>query len=143
MSFPFQSWPVYKDALELRRLARKLGRRPPAQLASDLDQFRRCSSSVVLNITEAAGHFTPGKKLDRYRTALGSVYECAGVCDLLREEPGFNQADVKRATYLCDSIAAQLTGLIKSIQDRTTEKGKREEPSSPPSPPPQTSAPAP
>src|SRR5262245_49967586 len=102
MSFPFQSWPVYKAALELRRIARRVSRMPPPQLPSDLDHFRRASSSVVHNITEAAGHFTPGKKLDRYRTALGSVYECAGICDLLREEPGVNQADVKRAADLCD-----------------------------------------
>ena len=48
------------------------------------DQMERASMSIVLNIAEGAGRCTPPERRRHFIIALGSVYECAAVLDILR-----------------------------------------------------------
>ena len=48
------------------------------------DQLERASLSVVLNIAEGAGRCTPPERRRHFIIALGSVYECAAILDVLR-----------------------------------------------------------
>src|SRR5712691_5985027 len=48
------------------------------------DQLERASLSIVLNIAEGAGRFTPPERRRHFIIALGSVYECAAILDVIR-----------------------------------------------------------
>src|SRR5262245_51520139 len=48
------------------------------------DQLERASLSIVLNIAEGAGRCTPPERRRHFIIALGSVYECAAIVDVLR-----------------------------------------------------------
>jgi four helix bundle protein len=48
------------------------------------DQLERASLSIVLNIAEGAGRCTPPERRRHFIIALGSVYECASILDVLR-----------------------------------------------------------
>ena len=115
--FPYENWSVYKKALELREIAQKLSKTKTRGLGSDLSQLRRSSSSIVLNIAEGAGHTQPGKKLESYRTALASAYESGGTCKIL-EQHVYERELAARGRVVSDEIAAQMIGLIKSVENR-------------------------
>ncbi len=48
------------------------------------DQLERASLSIVLNIAEGAGRCTPLERRRHFVIALGSVYECAAILDVIR-----------------------------------------------------------
>jgi four helix bundle protein len=48
------------------------------------DQLERASLSIVLNIAEGAGRCTLPERRRHFIIALGSVYECAAILDVLR-----------------------------------------------------------
>ena len=48
------------------------------------DQMERASLSIVLNLAEGAGRCTPPERRRHFIIALGSVYECAAILDILR-----------------------------------------------------------
>jgi four helix bundle protein len=72
---------VYALALAFHRnvagLARERGQ------AAVRDQLGRASLSIVLNIAEGAGRFSPRDKARFYGMARGSACECAAVLDVL------------------------------------------------------------
>jgi four helix bundle protein len=115
--FPYENWPVYRKALELRSIAQQLSKTRTRGLDADLRQLRRSSSSCVLNIAEGAGHSQPGKKLESYRTALGSAYESGGTCKIL-EQHIYERDLAARGRGVSDEIAAQMVGLIRSVENR-------------------------
>jgi hypothetical protein len=47
-----------------------------ARNGSMADQLRRSAESIVLNIAEGAGHYSPGRKIYHYQLARGSAGEC-------------------------------------------------------------------
>ena len=48
------------------------------------DQLERASLSIVLNIAEGSGRCTPPERRRHFIIALGSVYECAAILDVIR-----------------------------------------------------------
>ncbi|HSJ31524.1 MAG TPA: four helix bundle protein, partial [Longimicrobiales bacterium] len=72
---------VYKLARELARVGNVVVQQVPPGRADLVDQFRRISLSVPLNIAEGAGEFAPKEKARFYRIAKRSATECAAVLD--------------------------------------------------------------
>jgi four helix bundle protein len=71
----------YRLAVEFQSLAvRLLPRRGYAGLRDQLD---RASVSIVLNIAEGAGRFSPADKARFYAIARGSATECAAIVDVM------------------------------------------------------------
>jgi four helix bundle protein len=95
---------VYRVALEFLALVPRL---VPARGAADLrDQLERASSSIVLNIGEAAGRFSLPDKARFLAIARGSATECAAIVDVLR---------VRRLATAADAIPAR-TLLVRVVQ---------------------------
>ena len=100
---------VYRVALEFLALVPWL---VPARGAADLRvQLERASSSIVLNIGEAAGRFSRPDKARFLAIARGSATECAAVLDVLRVRRLATAADCLSARSLLVRIVQMLTKL--------------------------------
>ena len=74
---------VYDRALELAVILEEMTRQTPEGRGDLRDQLRRASTSIVLNIAEGAGEFSPSDKARFYRMARRSASECAAIIDLI------------------------------------------------------------
>ena len=66
---------------------------------------------------KGAGHYSAGKKVELYRVALGSAHESNSILAVLENDMPSSKL-IPDAQDLCDSIRAQLTNLIRSIEER-------------------------
>ena len=81
-------------------------------------QMRRAVRSVVLNIAEGAGEFSPKEKARLFRIARRSGWETVGVFDLGMHEGFFTRSDTRVAEGLLQEVAAILTTMIKKAEAR-------------------------
>jgi four helix bundle protein len=79
----FQKIDVYRRAIEPLALASQLSSEAPRGNAPLLDQLRRASSSILLNIAEAAGRTGQADAARTYAIARGSAMEWAAALDAL------------------------------------------------------------
>jgi four helix bundle protein len=84
-----------------------------------VDQLRRASLSVCLNIAEGAGSWLPGEKARFYRTARGSATECAAVLDHMVDLEIAKESDVLPTRQLYARVCATLTKLSISLETKT------------------------
>ena len=82
--FDHERLDVYRVAIEFFVLGNEVVERFPRGRAHLADQLHRASVSVVLNIAEGAGEFSPKDKKRFYRIALRSATECAAILDVCR-----------------------------------------------------------
>lgn len=80
--FSHEQLDVYRVALDFVAVAFALAQALPPGSAFLSDQLRRASTSIVLNIAEGAGEFSPGDKARFYRMAQRSATECAAILDV-------------------------------------------------------------
>jgi four helix bundle protein len=113
MAFDHEKLDVYRVAIEFVAKANDIVEQLPRGRGYLADQLQRAALSIVLNIAEGAGKFSPADKAAFYTRARGSATESAAVLDVCRElrliEPG-----VTGSKLLLERIAQMLTKLIKS-----------------------------
>ncbi len=108
---------VYRLALQFQTLATQLVPRQRGVLLATLrDQLDRASVSIVLNIAEGAGRFSPPDKARFYSIARGSATECGAVLDLLLARHLVLESLHREARSLIVRIVQMLTRL----RDRMT-----------------------
>ena len=110
---------VYKLARELARVGNVVVQQVPPGRADLVDQFRRTSLSVPLNIAEGAGEFAPKEKARFYRIAKRSATECAAVLDHMIDLNLLHPAEVKATKLLLRRIIGALVKLILSTERLT------------------------
>ncbi len=108
---------VYHLALKLVALVDRIAE-DRSIARSILDQLRRAAESVVLNIAEGAGHFSPGRKIACYQIARGSAAECAAALTILKQRHSSPLIDEARRT--ANMICTMLTSLIHRQEKRRT-----------------------
>lgn len=100
---------VYRVAVELRvQVSRAIGTRGSRDLR---DQFKRASSSVILNIAEGAGRWEPLDKRRFFVIARGSAFETAAAISLLHADQALTDADYASASDLATRVMMMLTKL--------------------------------
>ncbi|MBN2727942.1 MAG: four helix bundle protein [Bacteroidales bacterium] len=79
------------------------------------DQLQRASFSIVLNIAEGTGRFTPADKSHFYVTARSSLFECIAALDTLHDENLI--ADQKFNEFYSDAedLSKILFAMIKGL----------------------------
>jgi len=80
--FDHERLDVYQRALEFMVTANEIVESLPKGRAYLADQLNRASSSIVLNIAEGAGEFSPADKARFYRIARRSATESAAILDV-------------------------------------------------------------
>lgn len=80
----YEKLDVYRCAIEhLAFVFRSLPKIPRGYSAL-VDQWRRASLSVPLNIAEAVGKTSDADRLNRYAIARGEAMECGAIIDVVR-----------------------------------------------------------
>ena len=109
----FQKLDVYQRATEFLALAAQISSDVPRGNAALLDQLRRASCSVSLNIAEAAGRTGTADAARTYAIARGSAMECAAVLDALLILKIVDSSSHQCGIALLERIVAMLTKLCR------------------------------
>ena len=78
----YEKLDVYRTALEFVITTIEIRDRLPRGSGELVDQFKRASFSIVLNIAEGAGKFQQADKQRYFSIARGSVMECGALRDV-------------------------------------------------------------
>lgn len=114
MRFDHHKLDVYRVALEFVVLVDPLVDDLPPGRGYLVTQLRKASSSIVSNIAEGAGEFSPDEKRRFYRMARRSGTECAAWLDILRELKLIDSATHHTATEPLVRIVSMLVKLIRA-----------------------------
>jgi four helix bundle protein len=110
----YEQLDVYRAAIRFLALAAKIMESSKKGYSSLMDQFRRASTSIPLNIGEAAGK---PSELDRKRffaNARGSAMECNAILDVIRVLDVYPHAsDLDSGKELLNRIVGMLTKLCR------------------------------
>ena len=107
---------VYRLAREHARESHALIRQLPRGRSDVLDQYRRASLSLPLNIAEGAGEFAPKEKARLYRIARRSADECSALLDHLVDLGMATAAQIRQAKQLLRRIVGAMVKLIQSTE---------------------------
>ena len=113
VAFDHEKLDVYQTAIVFLSRANDVAENLPRGRGYLADQLQRAALSIVLNIAEGAGKFSPKDKAAFYARARGSTTECAAVldvCECLSLIPEM-KTDNKQ---ILERIAKMLTKLIKA-----------------------------
>ena len=105
---------VYRVTLEFVAHARAVIKSIPKGNSDLISQFKRASSSILLNTAEASGKTGKSDKQRFYSIARGSAMECAAILDLLLLLDLVQPQDLDKLNELLERIVAMLSKLCWS-----------------------------
>ena len=82
--FGHEKFGAYKYSIEFASLAAQIIEKLPPEYGKLIDQLRRASISVPLNIAEGSGKTTKAQKYACYAIARGEAMECAAIIYILK-----------------------------------------------------------
>jgi four helix bundle protein len=123
--FDHEKLEAYKKALAFAEWVEPVLERLPKSAAVQ-NQLDRARTSIVLNIPEGNGRFTPADRCRFFDIARGSALECAGCLDLIFIKKILTEAELDAGKSLLRDIVSLLVGLIRSnspdrLHDDTVE----------------------
>lgn len=109
----YEKLDVYQCALDFFALSASFQELFPSGYGALANQARRASTSILLNIAEAAGKQTSKERKYHYSVARGSAYECAAIVDALRVLEAVDSQRYDRSKKLLARIVAMLTRMCQ------------------------------
>jgi four helix bundle protein len=103
---------VYRSALNLLAVLDDIIEQLPPGRAHLKDQLDRAGTSIVLNIAEGAGEFTPREKARFYRIARRSATESSAILDVIEQRQHASAEKLASAQRLLVEIVSMLVRLI-------------------------------
>jgi len=115
--YSFEKLEIYQRAVEFALQVRKLCR--SGQTDHDtLDQLRRASLSVSLNLAEGSGRYHSRDKKNFYYIARGSLFECIPILTILKKEGIIHDEQFTEIYTESQILAKMLTKLIQSVDKK-------------------------
>ena len=111
--FDHEKLDAYKKVLAFAAWAEPVLERLPKSVAVQ-NQLDRARTSIVLNIPEGNGRFTPADRCKFFDIARGSALECAGCLDLIFIKKLLSEVELDAGKTLLKDIVSLLVGLIRS-----------------------------
>ena len=111
--FDHEKLEAYRKALAFAQWAEVILERVPKSAAVH-NQLDRARTSIVLNIPEGNGRFTPADRCKFFDIARGSGLESAGCLDLIFIKKLLSEAELNEGKTLLRDIISLLVGLIRS-----------------------------
>lgn len=108
---------AYRESLALLDVVDQVltGAKVRAHLKTQLD---RSATSVVLNIAEGAGEFSPTEKVRFYRMARRSTNETAAILEIMRRRQAVTPELISSGYERCRVVIALLVAMIKTTEAR-------------------------
>jgi four helix bundle protein len=103
---------VYRTALSLLAVIDEIAEQLPPGRAHLKDRLDRAATSVVLNIAEGAGEFSPRDKARFYRMARRSATESSAILDILQQRQNAPEDKVERAREFLVEVVSMLVRMI-------------------------------
>jgi four helix bundle protein len=114
--FDFENLKVYQKALEYVDFVYETTKRfPKIEIFSLIDQFKRASISIGLNIAEGSG----GSKSEFnkfLKIARRSVRECVGITEISYRQKFLDNKVKQQSRNFCLELSKMINGLMKSLQ---------------------------
>ena len=108
----FQRLEVYQRAIEFLALVYEITEALPQGHAAQADQLRRAAESVVRNIAEGAGRWSPADSAKHYRIARGEAMESAASLDVLKLGNLITRERYDQGLQLLESVVSMLTRMV-------------------------------
>ena len=123
---------VYQKASEFLAIAAEVIDGVPRGNSGIIDQLKRASLSIPLNIAEACGKTGICDNKRFFSIARGSALECSAILDACKTLKLANPLLVQRGKSLLFDIVSMLSTLtkkniVKIDQDQNQDKGKEKE----------------
>ena len=115
----FEKLEVYQRAVDLAEKIAALTETFPAKGYYHLiDQIRRASLSISLNIAEGNGRWHAKERKNFFWIARGSVFECVPVLELCRRQKLITEEKHTELKAELEVLSKMLTALIKGTDKR-------------------------
>src|SRR4030042_1354908 len=113
--FDFENLKVYQKALEYVDFVYKVTKHfPKTEIFSLIDQFKRASISICLNIAEGSG----GSKIEFnkfLKISRRSIRECIAITEISYRQNFISSDEKEQSRSFCSELSRMITGLIKSL----------------------------
>ena len=116
--FDFEGLDVFVVAVEMVICVDVIAEALPKGRGYMRDQLRRAANSVVLNIAEGAGEYSPGDKARFYQMAKRSAMEAAAQIIVAARLGLTEGADVPRARELLHRVVSMLVRMASRAERR-------------------------
>jgi len=107
--FGHEKFKAYQHAINFVALATTLIESLNKGNAHLVDQLRRASISIPLNIAEGSGKITERDKVKYYAIARGSTMECAAILDILQKTGAVELAQIEKPKRILSEVAGILS----------------------------------
>lgn len=112
MPFLFENLEVYKKAITI---ADELSTLTESFLKGNYylsDQLNRAVLSIATNIAEGNGKYHKADRINYFRIARGSAFECVPILELCKRKKLIKEEEAKAFKERLDEICKMLSGLI-------------------------------
>jgi four helix bundle protein len=111
--FHFQNLEVYKKAKQIHLDCKKIAESCTEKHV--VDQLKRASFSIPLNIAEGSGKFSPLDRKNYFTIARASVFECVSILDILYSENKISKSDFISLMNHCEQVSKMLFRMISNL----------------------------
>jgi four helix bundle protein len=119
MSFMFEKLEVYQRAVDLAEKLDMLSQQFAGKGHYHLvDQLRRASLSILLNIAEGNGRWHSKDRKNFFWIARGSVFECVPLVELCRRQKLMSEEICAELKAESEVLSKMLTALVKGTDRR-------------------------
>ena len=119
--FDHEKLDAYQKALEFATWNEDVMKRVPKSSAV-YSQLDRARTSMVLNIPEGNGRFTPSDRCRFFDIARGSGLECAACLDLLLIKKQLSPMELEEGKGILKDVVSLLVSLIRSNSSERLHK---------------------
>jgi len=109
----YEKLDVYQCAIEHLAFMFRSIPTVPRGYAALVDQWRRASMSVPLNIAEAVGKTSEADRNNRYAIARGEAMECGAIIDVVRLLDVLPETELSAAKQLLIRVVGMLSKLCR------------------------------
>jgi len=123
MPFMFENLDVYKKSIDFVDITYSLcDNLNQIGIAKIIDQLRRASLSIPLNIAEGCGRSYIKERKQFYKISRGSLHECVPLLEILFRRKKIEKEQFINLYTVADQIGMMLNGLLRSVDKHSKRK---------------------